>query len=110
MKRRKNSEIEFDNRINEINEINRTILEYILKPNQVEVYLHLNKNGIKTATSISEALRLSRTETYEILSELQKKEIVTSIYGKPTKFSAIEIDDAVTTLIDAEINKNIDRY
>jgi HTH-type transcriptional regulator, sugar sensing transcriptional regulator len=108
MNKRRKREVEFDNRLNEINEINRNILEYILTPNQVEVYLHLNKNGTKTALSISESLRISRTEIYDILNNLQQREIVTSAYGKPTKFNAVEIDDAITILIDKEIIQNKD--
>jgi len=108
MNKRRKREVEFDDRLNEINEINRNILEYILTPNQVEVYIYLNKNGTKTALSISESLRISRTEIYDILNNLQQREIVTSAYGKPTKFNAVEIDDAITILIDKEIIQNKD--
>jgi len=58
---------------NPITELNRMLVGYDLTPNQSKVYLFLSKIGIKTASEVSKALRIPRTETYHLLSTLQQK-------------------------------------
>ena len=88
-----------------INEINRLLIRYDLTPNQAKVYLYLSKTGIKTASDVSKALKIPRTETYHLLSTLQQKGIVFSIFGKPTKFNAVGIDESIAILINNEKNR-----
>jgi sugar-specific transcriptional regulator TrmB len=88
-----------------INEINRLLIRYDLTPNQAKVYLYLSKIGIKTASDVSKALKIPRTETYHLLSTLQQKGIVFSIFGKPTKFNAVGIDESIVILINNEKNR-----
>lgn len=93
---------EFDN---PINELNRLLIKYDLTPNQAKVYLYLSKMGIKTATEISKSLKIPRTETYHLLSTLQQKGIIFSVFGKPTKFNAVGIDESIAILINNEKNR-----
>jgi sugar-specific transcriptional regulator TrmB len=90
---------------NPINELNRLLVNYDLTPNQAKVYLYLSKIGIKTASDISKSLKIPRTETYHLLSTLQQKGIIFSVFGKPTKFNAVGIDESVTILINNEKNR-----
>ena len=48
---------------NPISQLNQMLIRYDLTPNQAKVYLFLSKIGIKTASEISKALRIPRTET-----------------------------------------------
>ena len=75
---------------NPIHELNRMLVRYDLTPNQSKVYLFLSKIGVKTASEISKALKIPRTETYHLLSTLQQKGIIFSVFGKPTKFNAAQ--------------------
>lgn len=93
---------EFDN---PINELNRLLIKYDLTPNQAKVYLYLSKIGIKTASEISKSLKIPRTETYHLLSTLQQKGIIFSVFGKPTKFNAVGIDESIEILINNEKNR-----
>lgn len=90
---------------NPINELNRMLVRYDLTPNQAKVYLFLSKIGIKTASEIAKALKLPRTETYHLLSTLQQKGIIFSVFGKPTKFNAVGIEESLEILINNEKNR-----
>jgi sugar-specific transcriptional regulator TrmB len=88
-----------------INELNRLLIKYDLTPNQAKVYLYLSKIGIKTASEVSKTLKIPRTETYHLLSTLQQKGVIFSIFGKPTKFNAVGIDESISILINNEKNR-----
>ena len=90
---------------NPINELNRMLIKYDLTPNQAKVYLFLSKIGVKTASEISKALKIPRTETYHLLSALQQKGIIFSVFGKPTKFNAVGIEESLEILINNEKNR-----
>jgi len=90
---------------NPITELNRMLVSYDLTPNQSKVYLFLSKIGIKTASEVSKALKIPRTETYHLLSTLQQKGIIFSIFGKPTKFNAVGIEESLSILVNNEKNR-----
>ncbi len=90
---------------NAINQLNRMLIRYDLTSNQAKVYLYLSKIGIKTASEISKALRIPRTETYHLLSTLQQKGIIFSIFGKPTRFNAVGIAESIEILVNNERNR-----
>jgi len=87
---------------NPIHELNRMLVRYDLTPNQAKVYLFLSKIGVKTASEISKALKIPRTETYHLLSTLQKKGIIFSVFGKPTKFNAVGLEESLEILLNNE--------
>ena len=87
---------------NPIHELNRMLVRYDLTPNQAKVYLFLSKIGVKTASDISKALKIPRTETYHLLSTLQKKGIIFSVFGKPTKFNAVGLEESLEILLNNE--------
>lgn len=73
-----------------------------LTANQSKVYLFLEKYGSSTATQVSKTLKVPRTETYHLLTNLQNKGIVSATFQHPIKFSALSIDKAIGVLINAE--------
>jgi len=85
--------------------IKRILTQYGLTPNQSKVYIHLTKSSEKTASELSKLLNIPRTETYHLLNSLEEKGIVYSIFGKPCKFNAIPINDAINMLINNEKKK-----
>ena len=90
---------------NPILELNRMLVDYDLTPNQSKVYLFLSKVGVKTASEVSKALKIPRTETYHLLSTLQQKGVIFSIFGKPTKFNAVGIEESLSILLNNEKNR-----
>ena len=88
--------------------INESLIHYGLTPNQSKVYLYLTKTGEKTASGISKNLNIPRTESYHLLNSLEQKGIIFSIFGKPTRFNSVPIDDALTIIIDNEKNRILD--
>jgi sugar-specific transcriptional regulator TrmB len=88
-----------------IQELNRMLVRYNLTPNQSKVYLFLSKIGIKTASDISKTLKIPRTETYHLLSTLQQKGIIFSVFGKPTKFNAVGLAESLEILLNNEKNR-----
>ena len=90
---------------NPIHELNRMLVKYDLTPNQAKVYLFLSKIGIKTASEISKALKIPRTETYHLLSTLQQKGIIFSVFGKPTKFNSTGLEESLGILLNNERNR-----
>ena len=98
-------EEEMFNSENPIEELNKLLLKYGLTPNQAKVYLYLSKIGLKTASEISKALKIPRTETYHLLSTLQQKGIIFSVFGKPTKFNAIGMEESISILVNNEKNR-----
>ena len=73
-----------------------------LTPNQSKVFLYLEKYGSSTATQISKALKVPRTETYHLLTNLQNKGIVSATFQHPIKFTALPLDKAIGALINSE--------
>lgn len=83
-------------------ELKEELSKFDLTDNQSKVYIFLGKYGSKTAPEVCRALKIARTETYQLLSALQKKGIVLATFGHPIKFSALKLNKAVKTLVNAE--------
>jgi len=76
--------------------------EFGLTSNQSKVFIFLEKYGSKTAPELSKALMIPRTETYHILAALQNKGIVSKTFRYTTRFSALPLDKALWSLVNAE--------
>jgi len=83
-------------------ELKEELSKFDLTYNQSKVYIFLGKYGSKTAPEVCRALKIARTETYQLLAALQKKGIVLATFGHPIKFSALKLNKAVKTLVNAE--------
>ena len=83
-------------------ELKQELSKFDLTSNQSKVYIFLGKYGSKTAPEVCKALKIARTETYQLLASLQKKGIVSATFAHPIKFSALPPHKAIKTLVDAE--------
>ena len=83
-------------------ELKEELSKFDLTDNQSKVYIFLGKYGSKTAPEVCRALKIARTETYQLLATLQKKGIVLATFGHPIKFSALKLNKAVKTLVNTE--------
>ncbi len=83
-------------------ELKEELSKFDLTDNQSKVYIFLGKYGSKTAPEVCKALKIARTETYQLLAALQKKGIVLATFGHPIKFSALKLNKAVKTLVNTE--------
>lgn len=88
-----------------VDRLREALAEFGLSPNQSKIFVFLGKFGAKTAPEISKALRFPRTETYHVINALQNQGIVTAEFSSPTKYSALPIDKALTTLVSMEREK-----
>ena len=98
----KDSVVEVENTISKLNQM---IITYYFTTDETKIYLFLNRNGMNTAMKISKELEITRSETYRILSALQRKGIIFSSFGKPTKFNAVGIEEVLEILSDKIRNK-----
>ena len=82
--------------------VEETLARYGLIRNEIRVYLHLARAGVRKASDIAEAICLHRTETYRILRDLEKKGLVYSAFEKPLKFTAVPLEKAIDLLIEVQ--------
>ena len=82
--------------------IKNELINFGLTSNQSKVFIYLGKYGAKTASEISKALQLPRTETYHLVNSLQNLGLVTAELAHPTKYSAMEMKQAIETLVKQE--------
>ncbi|GDY15562.1 hypothetical protein LBMAG54_04180 [Nitrosopumilaceae archaeon] len=82
--------------------IKNELINFGLTSNQSKVFIYLGKYGSKTASEISKALQLPRTDTYHLVNSLQNLGLVTAELAHPTKYSAMEMKQAIETLVKQE--------
>lgn len=85
-----------------LEKIKNELINFGLTANQSKVFIYLGKYGSKTASEISKALQLPRTETYHLVNSLQNLGLVTAQMEHPTKYSAMEMKQAIETLVKQE--------
>lgn len=91
--------------------LEQQFIEFGLSTNETKTYIYLLKNDSKKAIEISRSLNIPRTECYRLLSNLQKKGLVTATYHHPIKFNAIPFEKALKLLTKTEKEriKNLER-
>jgi sugar-specific transcriptional regulator TrmB len=85
----------------ELEKICNELLKFGLTKNQAKVFIFLGKYGSKTSPEVCKALKLPRTETYSVLNDLLNLGIVSSEFHHPTKYSALPMDKAILTMVNA---------
>jgi len=85
-----------------LEKIKNELINFGLTANQSKVFIYLGKYGAKTASEISKALQLPRTETYHLVNSLQNLGLVTAELDHPTKYSVMEMRQAIETLVRQE--------
>jgi sugar-specific transcriptional regulator TrmB len=85
-----------------LEKIRNELINFGLTKSQAKVFIYLGKYGSKTASEIAKALQLPRTETYHLVNSLQNMGLVVAELSHPTKYTAMEMKEAVATLIKQE--------
>lgn len=86
-------------------EVKEYLTTFGLTPNQIKVFFYLGKIGAKTASEISKAVNVPRSETYHLLTALQNKGIVDASFQHPIKFTSLKIKKAVNVLLNTETER-----
>jgi len=82
--------------------IKNELINFGLTKTQAKVFIYLGKYGSKTASEIAKALQLPRTETYHLVNSLQNMGLVIAELSHPTKYTAMDMKEAVATLVKQE--------
>ncbi len=85
-----------------LEKIKNELIDFGLTKSQAKVFIYLGKYGAKTATEVSKALQLPRTETYHLVNSLQSLGLVVAELSHPTKYTAMDMKTAITTLVKQE--------
>ena len=85
-----------------LDKIQNELMRFGLSPTQAKVFIFLGKYGSKSAPDIARALELPRTETYHVVNSLQSLGLVTAELTHPTKYSALEMKEAINSLVKQE--------
>ena len=85
-----------------LEKIRNELINFGLTSNQSKVFIYLGKYGSKTASEISKALQTPRTETYHLVNSLQNIGLVTAEMSHPTKYTALDMKQAIDTLVKQE--------
>ena len=85
----------------ELNKIQDELLKFGLTSNQAKVFMFLGKYGSKTSPEVCNSLNLPRTETYNVLNSLINRGIVISEFQHPTRYTALPMDKAILTMVNA---------
>ena len=85
-----------------LEKIKNELINFGLTKSQAKVFIYLGKYGSKTASEIAKALQLPRTETYHLVNSLQNLGLVVAELCHPTKYTAMDMREAVATLVKQE--------
>jgi sugar-specific transcriptional regulator TrmB len=85
-----------------LEKIRNELINFGLTKSQAKVFIYLGKYGSKTASEIAKALQLPRTETYHLVNSLQNMGLVVAELSHPTKYTAMDMREAVATLVKQE--------
>ncbi|MCV0392569.1 MAG: helix-turn-helix domain-containing protein [Nitrosopumilus sp.] len=85
-----------------LEKIRNELINFGLTKSQAKVFIYLGKYGSKTASEIAKALQLPRTETYHLVNSLQNYGLVVAELSHPTKYTAKEMKEAISTLVKQE--------
>jgi len=92
----------------ELEKICGELLNFGLTKNQAKVFIYLGKYGSKTSPEVCKALKLPRTETYNVLNDLLNLGIISSEFNHPTKYSSLPMNQAILTLV-REAQQNVNK-
>jgi len=85
-----------------LEKIKNELINFGLTKSQAKVFIYLGKYGSKTASEIAKALQLPRTETYHLVNSLQNIGLVVAELAHPTKYTALDMKEAISTLVNQE--------
>ena len=77
----------------------RILVDLGIKRLDAEIYLYLATTGPKKGQAVSNELKISKTQVYRSLKELQSKGMVNSSSEYPASFSAVLFDKVSDLLV-----------
>ena len=75
---------------------------------EAQAYLTLSLGGVSTAGEVAEGGSIARPRVYDVLEKLQEKGFVAIKSGRPVKYAAVGIGEAVETLKKHHQNRVLD--
>jgi sugar-specific transcriptional regulator TrmB len=85
-----------------LEKIRNELINFGLTKSQAKVFMYLGKYGSRTASEIAKALQLPRTETYHLVNSLQNIGLVLAELAHPTRYTAKDMKEAISTLVKQE--------
>jgi sugar-specific transcriptional regulator TrmB len=76
---------------------------------EAKVYITLLCLKRATANKLHRESNVARQDVYQVLSELQEKELIEKVIAKPTKFTPIPPNDAISILFQRKKDKDLQR-
>jgi HTH-type transcriptional regulator, sugar sensing transcriptional regulator len=70
-----------------------------------KIYVYLAKHGLRKASEISKAIKLTKQHLYPCLKKLQSKGIINTTLEYPAKFSAIPFEKVLDLFIETRIEE-----
>ena len=86
-------------------EIIKTLQRYGMDKDESRVYINLLAQGPEGAGVIAKRLGLNRVRVYRILKRLEAKGVVKAVLGRPVKYVAISLEEAINRFIESERKK-----
>ncbi|MFQ5998935.1 MAG: TrmB family transcriptional regulator, partial [Candidatus Bathyarchaeia archaeon] len=83
-------------------QIGQAIQTLGLSMSEGRIYLHLARIGPQRAREVSDSLSIHRTETYQLLTSLQNRGLVTATFSHPIKYMAQRFEKALDILTGLE--------
>lgn len=80
-----------------LEKIRNELITFGLTLSHANVFIYLGKYGSKTASEITKALQLPRTETYHLVNSLQNIGLVVAELTHPSKYTAKEMKEVILT-------------
>jgi sugar-specific transcriptional regulator TrmB len=74
---------------------------------QADIYIAIVRLGQPTAKQIAQTLQIARAEVYRATAELQRRSLIKKIVATPTAFEAILLSDALSLLLERDVEKHM---
>jgi len=88
-----------------VEEIIKTLQRYGMDKDESRVYINLLAQGPEGAGIIAKRLGLNRVRVYRILKRLEAKGVVKAVLGRPVRYVAISLEEAINKFIESERKK-----
>jgi sugar-specific transcriptional regulator TrmB len=88
-----------------LKQILKALMDLGLSNTDAEVYLFLASKAPQNAKDIANALKMKNQQLYPSLKNLQNKGIINCIQEHPKLFSAVPIEEALSTFINANLEE-----
>ena len=88
-----------------LKQILKTLMDLGLSRTDAEVYLFLATKAPQKATDIASALKMKNQQLYSSLRNLKNKGIINCTSEQPKLFSAVPVEEALSSFINANLKE-----